>query len=842
MSIIRDFRRSYFNFRENARGIELPGPRLNAPSGKRIGYVERICFTPSCIIVEGWADADRISLMNSDKVKIAEAVTCIDRRDVQAALGSAKASYGFSAKIAAQSEPITLTVHRGREKAVVQLPQLSSINRIRGELTLALRYGHLVRLALPDIIDWLRYRNPQARRRIGATFRSRGPAAIALDIAALDGDPWPELPNVPITIIMPVYQGLHLLDEVIKRVRDHTDLPWHLVIIDDASPDPRVLERLRHWQTMLTADRMTLLVNSINLGFVGTTNVGLKVAIARGFHTVLLNSDALVPAGWASRLLAPIINSVNVASVTPFSNDAEIANVPIPCKPIALAPGEGDALDRRAQYHANIGSVVEAPTGVGFCMAMNIEMLRKIPLLDTAFGRGYGEEVDWCQKAIALGWRNLLTAGLFVEHYGGQSFGPDAKQSLIRKNGLIISRRYPKFDEKVQNFLSTDPLRTQRLMLGIDMAAIRAGSNGRKLVIFLGHGMGGGAETYLRQRVQRELIATGYAVVIRTMPDATWHIELHSEGGELSGRVDNITTAMSFFKSHRAIHVVYSCGVGSTCPNEIPNALSRLAAQPDSTLEVAFNDYFPISPSYTLLDSQNSFSGFPLNSNDPAHRFTKSDGSVINLEEWQNLWGKMIHDASRITTFSLSSAAIIREVWPEKKNLICIEPHRLTAPIPVLNKSSDQPVIGVLGNISLAKGAEVLERISRAMTARRIGKLVLIGNIEPGYRLTKPSLVLGSYQLNDLENIVDRYGITQWFFPSIWPETFSYAVHEMIATGLPVWSFDIGGQADAVRAAQKRGQGGGLISLHHGTFEVDKLVNTLVKNNHIAAEGTIYAY
>jgi len=36
--------------------------------------------------------------------------------------------------------------------------------------------------------------------------------------------------------------------------------------------------------------------------------------------------------------------------------------------------------------------------------------------------------------------------------------------------------------------------------------------------------------------------------------------------------------------------------------------------------------------------------------------------------------------------------------------------------------------------------------------------------------------------------------------PSIWPETFSFVTHELISTGVPVISFDLGAQGSAVRA------------------------------------------
>lgn len=827
MSFFTDIKNSYLQFRDNHSGIMLSGPNVTDASGAKILCIERQSMTPQLTRFDGWADADRVVIYDKTGQEVSSTVPHIPRPDVQRLLGKPHDRLGFTLSTVQPPRNLRMVVVKDGIEIDMDPAAQPLISRVTSELRLNRRYLRTLTAAAPDIWRWLRHRDRDARLRAGRVFRAEGDAAPVLRLDALTADPWPEVAQNHITIVVPVYQGLHLIDPVLTRVRDHTDLPWHLIVVDDASPDPEVQTRLRSWQQELTEDRMTLIAAPENQGFVGSANLGLAAAVARGHDVVLLNSDALVPHGWASRLLQPMRAMPRVASVTPFSNDAEIANVPKMGTPVALEPGEADTIDQAATTLHLSSAAADVPTGVGFCMAMNIEALRENPQLDTAFGRGYGEEVDWCQKAAAQGWRNLLTAGLFVEHQGGQTFGSEAKMALIRQNGAIISERYPQFDAEVQAFMATDPLAVQRLLLGIRFATERAAGRGRRLSVFLGHGMGGGAEIYLAQRIQAEVEQTGHAVVLRVMPDASWQLELHSPAGITCGTTRDISDLLPIFGNPHGLDIIYSCGVGAPRPLDIPKALLALASYPDMRLEVTFNDYFPISPSYTLLDSTGAFT-MPPAQTDPAHRFVGPDGHTIGLADWQKGWGQLMERADQLTVFSKSSAEIVGATWPRLVNRIALRPHKLPEPVPAMPATRDDgPVIGVLGNISRAKGAEVLSRLSAELARTGAGKIVLIGNIEPGFKLERPSLSTGSYQVSQLPQLVARHGITRWYFPSIWPETFSYVVHEMIATGLPVWSFDIGAQRDAVANALQAGQKGGVLPLEGGNYDVQAIVKTI---------------
>ena len=87
-----------------------------------------------------------------------------------------------------------------------------------------------------------------------------------------------------------------------------------------------------------------------------------------------------------------------------------------------------------------------------------------------------------------------------------------------------------------------------------------------------------------------------------------------------------------------------------------------------------------------------------------------------------------------------------------------------------------------------------IERIYRPYRAQILEAL----QPRPGHTVLVPACGTGQ----DLPGLVARYGITDWLVPSVWPETFSYTTHEALATGLPVYAFDIGAQGDAVEKAE----------------------------------------
>lgn len=267
-------------------------------------------------------------------------------------------------------------------------------------------------------------------------------------------------PEACIEIVLPVYGGLGVLQRCVASVlAAQNHVPWHLTVIDDASPQPEVGPWLREL-ALAHPQQITVLSNARNLGFVGTVNLGMRLAGRR--DVVLLNSDTEVSGDWLDRLSQAAHGTARAGTVTPFSNNATICSYPLFCEDNPLpADHTAASLDRLfAQAHA--GRSLAIPTAVGFCMYIRRECLDEVGEFDAqTFGAGYGEENDFCVRASARGWLHLHALDVFVFHAGAASFN-ESRHALQQSALAAIRRLHPHYEDMVRDFVQRDPARPYR--------------------------------------------------------------------------------------------------------------------------------------------------------------------------------------------------------------------------------------------------------------------------------------------------------------------------------------------------------------------------------------------
>lgn len=250
-----------------------------------------------------------------------------------------------------------------------------------------------------------------------------------------------------ITIIIPVFNAYDEVRLCLESVLQNTDLTDAAVhVIDDGSSDPRIKDLLNQY---VNQPGVKITHNSQNWGYTKTINLGIQAA--GNDDIVLLNSDTIVTPRWLSGLRAAAYRENNIGTVTAMSDNAGAFSFPEQGE-ANLKPDHVSHADYAAAMIAATAScaAVDVPTGSGFCMYIRRELFSQIGCFDeAAFPRGYGEENDFCMRAIAAGWRNIVTPWAFVFHKRTASF-KEEKAKLVQQGVDVVTRRYPDYAKQVK--------------------------------------------------------------------------------------------------------------------------------------------------------------------------------------------------------------------------------------------------------------------------------------------------------------------------------------------------------------------------------------------------------
>ncbi len=270
-----------------------------------------------------------------------------------------------------------------------------------------------------------------------------------------------------IDLIIPVHRGLDsvrvCLDSMYSAAQRQA---FEVLLVNDASPEPGMHALLKAY-----AERphTLLLEQETNLGFVESVNRAAACHPERNF--LILNSDTRVSGDWLDRMVRCARHDTRIATVTPFSNNATLCSYPLPMignpLPTGLDLAELDTLFKTV----NADRYTDIPTGVGFCMYIDRTAWQTLGGFDAQrFGRGYGEENDFCRRLAASDWRNVVCADVFVFHEGAVSFGAE-RHALQKQAYANLIEVHPDYEALIQSFIASDPLRPFRL--AIDRARAR---------------------------------------------------------------------------------------------------------------------------------------------------------------------------------------------------------------------------------------------------------------------------------------------------------------------------------------------------------------------------------
>lgn len=604
----------------------------------------------------------------------------------------------------------------------------------------------------------------------------------------------------PVDLVIPVYNGMEYLPNLFSSLKN-TSVPHRYIIVNDCSPDENVAVFLAEFERT-HKDSCTLLTNETNLGFVRSVNRGLEASTN---DVVLINTDIEVPTGWLERLIEPIRRDRSIASVTPITNSGTICSFPTWLQnnniPFGMSVNEVDSFFKEMEPVQS-----EVPTGVGFCMAMSRAAVQSVGLLDEAFGKGYGEENDWCQRAISHGFKNIILGNLFVYHKHGGSFPSEEKKRLLRHNEEVLRGKHPNYYSDVAKYIESDPLSEFRNYV---YTCMKLSTQNRDVVIGFNHVLGGGAAHFFDKERQR-LIDEGhlFATVSFSPYDSLYHVVLESSDHIEQFSARTFEAAVAPFDNVSTILV----NELATYPN-LPNALDAiraLRAKSGSTVTFYLHDYLAICPSLNLLGYDKYYCGVPQDRSACQRCYRKQGHSRWVYPEtvrgYREQWKTMLEVCDKVVCFSEASKKLLLDAYPNLTNAV-VTPHAVSPLRPVNRRRyrHEGINIGLLGNLSFHKGSEVVEALLKSCHEDGLDKQVRFVHFGDNLdNVTDDNFVsLNEYERSQLPDLVEQQQIDVFFLTSIWPETFSFTCSEIISMDVPLICFDMGAPAERTKQYDK---------------------------------------
>jgi O-antigen biosynthesis protein len=622
--------------------------------------------------------------------------------------------------------------------------------------------------------------------------------------------------TMPVTVIVPVYRGVDDVRRCLESVARHaanSDVPFQVMAIDDASPEPAVRACLDALVPDLPTIPITVAHNPENLGFVRTVNRGIEESDG---DVVILNADAIVTDRWLDRLVTAGTGP-NVATVTPLSNFGSICTLPRSVIETFALDGTDPKIDECADFvcRQSLQMLPEVITGVGFCMYITRESLDLCGIFDEeTFGLGYGEEVDFCLRATRIGLRHLVEDSTFVYHHGAGSFGNQRKERLAEASARLHDR-YRFFRAANTRERAQDPLRLPFTALELGLVERRAD---RPHVLHLLHSPPeevGGTEKHLRA-LMKSLLAefdasilypVDHGFALRTFWDLGSEIPFEQEfllpgaprrvtqvHDEVAAEA--LTMALDMFRFD-AVHIQNLIG-HSLAPLDV------LAGFPGPVL-CSVRDLYLACPNHSLLYRNTQPCGVPEDLALCERCLAETrDLPLSYLTAFRATARPRLESIDRWVFASQSAADYFLRVYDVDPERIEIIPHGAVIHIDRPGREVDEGLIfdeplrlAFVGRGWAKKGLAVANDLADRFADSSV-EIHHFGELKDP---SSPRLhAHGPFDNETLPELLHRTGIQIVLLPGPYAETFGHVMTEALIAGLPVIGARYGALGERIRA------------------------------------------
>jgi hypothetical protein len=327
----------------------------------------------------------------------------------------------------------------------------------------------------------------------------------------------------------------------------------------------------------------------------------------------------------------------------------------------------------------------------------------------------------------------------------------------------------------------------------------------RDVAVVFDHAMGGGANHYRKGLVESMSVTSQLIMTVTfRVSSLDYHLVASRKGRKQEVVHDSLQGVLSQLNRGAVAEIHVNNLVSYVDPLGIVRWVREQAHRRGAGVHLHLHDFYAACPSWTLIDAWDKFCGvpdldvcrkcLPVNK---AH--TLSLAPDMEVSEWRAAWQGLLESARTIVAFSQASVDILRRAYPGMDpSHIVVQPHYVDAADlrPVQPTFGEVLVIGVIGHISAAKGALMLQAMALHIRLEtRPIRIVVLGTMEH-HHAEDGIHVTGEYDKKELPDLLEQHQVGVCMLPSVCAETFSYVTAEIMAMRMPLAVFALGAPAE----------------------------------------------
>ena len=616
--------------------------------------------------------------------------------------------------------------------------------------------------------------------------------------------------DVKVDIVIPIYNAYDFTKKCIETVIKNTDLKTHtLVLINDKSPDEKILPMLQDFVKENEELNIDLIDNKENQGFVKSVNIGMEHSKN---DVVLLNSDTEVTKNWLNKMISTAYVSNNVATVTPLSNNATLASIPN-----FLEENDLPNYSTLEEYSETVedcsyNAYPELTTAHGFCMYIRRDAIEKVGLFDSdTFGKGYGEENDFSYRCIKKGLVNLLCDNTFIYHKGTQSF-TEEKEELAKSHWEILKEKYPDNVEMNNDLCINNPYSYIQDNIKYSLA-----NKYRKNMLIVAH------EFFdLKAKLVGGTVQHIYDVISKVRKDVNCHVFYYKNGKYM---------VKSFFEDSTADMVlgsVVSYENIKTYNRQYRVILNKLFSvlnidfvhihhmyrhyfdlydvlqEKQMPYIVTLHDFYLACPTILLLENGEKYCVDNKN-RDCKNCLNKVLGIDCDFtEEWRKLAGNLLEDAREVIAPSNSAKEIYNKFYKDVE--ITVIEHGMNKEdfeeAKEIPERTERKNIAFIGGLNPSKGLGYMKYLIEKVNNDELPyNIHLFGQaIEWEINMSNKNYIFhDTYDRNEIAKLLKENNIDLVLLLAIWPETYCYTLTESAIAEIPVLALSYGALEERIK-------------------------------------------